>query len=153
LLFVAIALVLFQFREIEKLMNDTYAPPPTPSAKSPIAEAPPAAAAVSPTLPTTTASAVPAVAVVGADCSPVGSTGTTANGNTVYCSTLEGTAASIWSVTQGVVPAPTITVTTAATDEPLPAEEESPVRVCMQETGRTLRECLEAIRASNRAGH
>ena len=43
--------------------------------------------------------------------------------------------------------------TTAATDEPLPTEEESPVRVCMQETGRTLRECLEAIRASNRAGH
>jgi serine/threonine protein kinase, bacterial len=155
LLFVAIALVLFQFREIERLMNDTYTPPPT-SATSPIAEAPPAAPAVSPTPPTTTAttaSATPAVAVVGADCSPVGSTGTTANGNTVYCSTLEGTAASIWSVTQGVVPAPTITVTTAATDEPLPAEEESPVRVCMQETGRTLRECLEAIRASNRAGH
>jgi len=153
LLFVAIALVLFQFREIERLMNDTYTPP---SATSPIAEAPPAAPAVSPTPPTTTAttaSAAPAVAVVGADCSPVGSTGTTANGNTVYCSTLEGTGASIWSVTQGVVPAPTITVTTAATDEPLPAEEESPVRVCMQETGRTLRECLEAIRASNRAGH
>jgi serine/threonine protein kinase, bacterial len=153
LLFVAIGLVLLQFREIERLMNDTYTPPPTEPATAPRAEAPPAAPAVSPTAPTTTASATPAVAVVGADCSPVGSTGTTANGNTVYCSTLEGTGASIWSVTQGVVPAPTITVTTAATDEPLPSEEESPVRVCMQETGRTLRECLEAIRASNRAGH
>jgi serine/threonine-protein kinase len=82
----------------------------------------------------------------------VGSDGTTANGNTVYCSTLEGTGASIWSVTQGMVPAPTITVTTQATDAPVAADEESPVRVCMQETGRTLRDCLEAIRASNRAG-
>jgi serine/threonine protein kinase, bacterial len=153
LLFVAIALVLLQFREIERLMNDTYTPPPTEPVASPTAEAAPAAPGVSPRAPTTTASATPSVAVVGADCSPLGSTGTTANGNTVYCSTLEGTSASIWSVTQGVVPAPTITVTTAATDEPLPAEEESPVRVCMQETGRTLRECLEAIRASNRAGH
>jgi serine/threonine-protein kinase len=156
LLLVAIVLVLFQFRMIEKLMNDTYTPPPTTPAMSPTAEVPPAAPAVSPARPTTTAttaSAAPAVAVVGADCSPLGSTGTTANGNTVYCSTLAGTSASIWSVTQGVVPAPTITVTTAATDEPLPTEEESPVRVCMQETGRTLRECLEAIRASNRAGH
>ena len=75
-------------------------------------------------------------AVVGADCSPVGSTATTANGNTVYCSTLESTGATIWSTSQGEVPAPTVTVTTEVTDEPLPIEEETPVRVCMQETGR-----------------
>ena len=30
LLFVAIALVLIQFREIEKLLNDDYTPPPSP---------------------------------------------------------------------------------------------------------------------------
>jgi serine/threonine protein kinase, bacterial len=152
LLFVAIGLVLIQFREIERLMNDTYTPPPSPTATPPRAEPPPAP----PVSPATTAgaspSAAPAAAVVGADCAPVGSDGTTANGNTVYCSTLEGTGASIWSVTQGVVPAPTITVTTQATDAPVAADEESPVRVCMQETGRTLRDCLEAIRASNRAG-
>jgi serine/threonine-protein kinase len=65
---------------------------------------------------------------------------------------LEGTGASIWSVTQGVVPAPTITVTTQATDEPLPVAEEAPVRVCMQETGKTRRQCREDIRASNQAG-
>jgi serine/threonine protein kinase, bacterial len=157
LLLVAIALVLIQFREIEKLLNDDYTPSPRPPATSPRAEAPPAlppppsGSTPSPTT-TTTASVAPAAAVVGADCSPVGDTATTANGNTVYCSTLEGTGASIWSVTQGVVPAPTITVTTQATDEPLPVGEEAPVRVCMQETGKTRRQCREDIRASNQAG-
>jgi serine/threonine-protein kinase len=152
LLLVAIALVLIQFHEIEKLMNDTYTPPPTPPSTAPRAAAPPAPRQSQPTIATVTASAVPSAAVVGADCSPVGGTATTANGNTVYCSTLEGTGASIWSVNQGVIPAPTITVTTQATDEPLPAEEETPVRVCMQETGKTRRECREAIRASNQGG-
>jgi serine/threonine-protein kinase len=154
LLLVAIALVLIQFREIEKLLNDDYTPPPTPTATAPRAEAPPPPPPPASSAPTsTTASAAPSAAVVGADCSPVGDTATTANGNTVYCSTLEGTGASIWSVTQGVVPAPTITVTTQATDEPLPLDEETPVRVCMQETGKTRRECRDAIRASNEAGN
>jgi serine/threonine-protein kinase len=154
LLLVAIALVLIQFHEIEKLMNDTYTPPPAPPSAAPRAEAPPAPPPSQPATATVTASAsaAPSAAVVGADCSPVGGTATTANGNTVYCSTLEGTGASIWSVNQGVIPAPTITVTTQATDEPLPAEEETPVRVCMQETGKTRRECREAIRASNEGG-
>ena len=83
----------------------------------------------------------------------MGSTATTANGNTVYCSTLESTGASIWSTSQGEVPPPTVTVTTEVTDEPLPIEEETPVRVCMQETGKTRRECREAIRASNEGGN
>ena len=156
LLVVAIALVLIQFREIEKLLNDDYTPSPTPPATSPRADAPPAPAPP-PTEATTTvtasASAAPSPPVVGADCSPLGSSATTANGNTVYCSTLEGTGASIWSTSQGQVPAPTITVTTQATDEPLPLQEETPVRVCMQETGQTRRECREAIRASNEAGN
>jgi len=34
-----------------------------------------------------------------------------------------------------------------------PLEEETPVRVCMQETGKTRRECREAIRASNDGGN
>jgi serine/threonine-protein kinase len=45
------------------------------------------------------------------------------------------------------VPSPT--VTTAPTDEPLPIEEESPVRVCMQQTGQTRLRCREQIRRSN----
>ena len=98
-------------------------------------------------------SAAPDVGVVGASCSPVGATATTANGNTVHCSTLQSTGASIWSVNQGEIPPPTITVTTEVTDEPLPLDQETPVRVCMQETGKTRRECREAIRASNEGGN
>jgi serine/threonine-protein kinase len=146
LLLVAIALVLIQFHEIEKLMNDTYTPPPEPPERASRASSP----ALPPSQPTTvTASATPSAAVVGANCSPVGASATTANGNTVYCSTLQSTGASIWSVNQGVVPPPTVTVTTEVTDEPLPVEEETPVRVCMQETGKSRRDCREAIRASN----
>ena len=36
---------------------------------------------------------------------------------------------------------PTVTVHHELTDGPLPMEEETPVRVCMQETGKTRREC------------
>ncbi|RDH76500.1 serine/threonine protein kinase [Mycolicibacterium moriokaense] len=153
LLLIAIALVLVQFREIERLLNDTYTPPPSPPpATSPQALPPPPPPPPSTTTVTTSATAAPAAAVVGANCSPVGATAITANGNTVYCSTLQSTGASIWSTSQGEVPAPTVTVTTDATDEPLPFQEETPVRVCMQETGRTRRECREAIRASNEGG-
>jgi serine/threonine-protein kinase len=89
--------------------------------------------------------------VIGADCSPVGGTATTANGSTAYCSNLQGTGATIWSLTQGEVAAPTA-MTTQATDEPLASAEENPVRVCMQQTGHTRRQCREEIRASNEAG-
>jgi serine/threonine-protein kinase len=46
------------------------------------------------------------------------------------------------------VPSPT--VTTEPTEAPVPIEEESPVRVCMQQTGQTWLRCREDIRRSNR---
>ena len=154
LLLAAIALVLIQFREIERLLNDDYTAPPSPPVASPKVESPPPPPPpASTTTVTTSAPAAPAAAVVGANCSPIGATATTANGNTVYCSTLQSTGAAIWSVNQGEIPPPTVTVTTEVTDEPLPLEEEAPVRVCMQETGKTRRECREAIRASNEGGN
>lgn len=152
LLLIAIALVLVQFREIEKLLNDDYTPERPTTATSPPAATSPAPAPPPATEATTTAAAAaPTAPIVGADCSPAGTSATTANGNTVYCSTLAGTDATIWSVNQGVVPEPTVTVTTDPGDEPLSLAEEMPVRVCMQETGQTRRECREAIRASNEA--
>jgi hypothetical protein len=95
--------------------------------------------------PATQLAAAP-VAVIGADCAPLGGTGTTANGATAYCSTLQNTSATIWSLTQGDMASPT--VTTEPTDGPLPIAEESPVRVCMQQTGQTRRQCREDIRRS-----
>jgi serine/threonine protein kinase, bacterial len=41
------------------------------------------------------------------------------------------------------------TVTTEPTDTPLPTEDESPIRVCMQQTGKTRLQCWESIRRSN----
>jgi serine/threonine-protein kinase len=113
-------------------------PPPPEPRSSPTA-----------TTQTTTATITPppAAAVVGANCSPVGSTATTADGSTVYCSTLQPTGDSVWSLTEGDVPSPT--VTTEPTEEPLPYAEENPVRLCMQQTGQTRRECRMDIRESN----
>ncbi len=96
--------------------------------------------------PTTTVASPPA-AVIGADCSPAGSTATTSDGTTAYCSTLQGTSATIWSLTQGEVPSPTVTID--PTETPLPTEQETPLRVCMQQTGQTRRQCRMDILRSN----
>ncbi|KUI35697.1 serine/threonine-protein kinase [Mycobacterium sp. GA-2829] len=127
---VVVAVVEFQRADDER---PTAAPPPTTS--------------------TTTAAPTPttaAPAVIGADCSGVGTTSTTADGSTAYCESLQSTGATIWSLTPGDVPEPTVTV--APTEEVLPFAQESPVRVCMQQTGMTRRECREEIRRSNELG-
>jgi serine/threonine-protein kinase len=85
--------------------------------------------------------------VIGADCLPEGSTAVTASGASAYCSSIQDTDATVWSLTPGAVPIPT--VTTDPAEEPLPAAEEPPVRVCMQQTGQTRRECREQILRSN----
>ncbi|MCW2689308.1 MAG: protein kinase family protein [Mycobacterium sp.] len=41
---------------------------------------------------------------------------------------------------------------TSPTDEPLPPAQESPIRVCMQQTGQDRRQCREDIRRANEAG-
>ncbi|MHC9295866.1 serine/threonine-protein kinase [Mycobacterium sp. LTG2003] len=122
--------------------TSTTTPPNSPP--PPVATPPPTDTV---TVTDTTTSTAQAPAVIGASCAPVGATASTADGATAYCSTLQTTGASIWSLTQGDIPSPT--VTTEPTDEPLPFAEESPVRVCMQQTGMTRRECRESIRRSN----
>jgi serine/threonine protein kinase, bacterial len=144
LLIVAIAVAIFEFRRADRPEATPTANSPTTTALTPAPPPPPAPPPIATTTPTPAAQSA---MVIGANCSPVGSTGTTADGATAYCSTLQTTGASIWSLTEGDVPSPT--VTTEPTDEPLPFLEESPVRVCMQQTGQTRRECRDDIRASN----
>ena len=55
--------------------------------------------------------------------------------------------ASIWSLTQGDIPSPTVTVD--PTEQQLPTADESPVRVCMQQTGKSRLECWMSIRRGN----
>lgn len=157
LLVAAIAVAVFEFRRADE-ERPIATPSPTTStstsATGPTTAAPPQPPSPNPTPATTTtaattsppAAAAPTVAI-GANCSPEGSTATTQDGSTAYCSTLQGSATTIWSLTEGDIASPT--VTTEATDEPLPAAEESPVRVCMQQTGQTRRECRRDIRESN----
>lgn len=167
-----IAAVTVAFLEFERADDERAAPPATTSASRPTttpaapSSAPPPQQTTTapqtvtdtatvtdtptdtpaPTTPPTTPAA-PAAVVIGADCSPVDATGTTSSGRTAYCSNLEGTDATIWSLNQGDVPSPTVTVD--PTEDPLPIAQESPVRVCMQQTGQTRRQCREDIRMSN----
>ncbi|OBB70899.1 serine/threonine-protein kinase [Mycobacterium sp. 852014-52144_SCH5372336] len=124
-------------------------PPPPPPPPTTTATDTPTTTATDDDAATTTAStpADDSAAVIGADCSPEGATAQTDDGSTAYCSTLQSTGATIWSLTEGDVPSPT--VTTEVTDPPLPVAEESPVRVCMEQTGQTRRECRRDIRESN----
>jgi serine/threonine-protein kinase len=133
LLIVAVVVAVMEFRRADD--------------ERPTAAAPTTSASAAP--PTTATSAPPAAApaVVGAECGPVGATSATTDGATAYCGSLQSTGATIWSLTPGDVPEPTVTL--APTEEVLPFAEESPVRVCMQQTGLTRRECREAIRRSN----
>ncbi|MGV0645942.1 serine/threonine-protein kinase [Mycolicibacterium sp. XJ879] len=154
LLVVAVGFALAEFREARNAERLAAAAPTTTSTTS--AAPPPAPAPTTTTTTTeiaettetaTTAAAATPTAVIGAHCSPVGSTGTTEDGSTAYCATLQSTGATIWSLTEGEVPSPTVTV--EPTDEPLPVAEDSPVRVCMEQTGQTRRECRRDIRESN----
>ena len=151
LLVAAITVAVMEFRRADRPEAPTTtanAPTATSPTFTPLPPPPePVQPPTTPSPPPTTAAATP-VAVIGANCSPVGSTATTADGTTAYCSTLQTTGASIWSLRQGDVPSPT--VTTEPTEAPAPIEEESPVRVCMQQTGQTWLRCREDIRRSNR---
>ncbi|BBX58549.1 Serine/threonine-protein kinase PknF [Mycobacterium shottsii] len=157
LLVVAIAVAL---REFERADDERVAPPAATSSSRPS----PTAAKTSTTTATTTAptstststaaatteSVTPApVVVIGAMCSPLGSTGTTKTRATAYCSTLQGTNTTIWSLTEGTVASPTVSATPDPTEPPLPIDQDSPIRICMQQTGQTRHECREDIRRSN----
>jgi len=140
-----VAAIAFALLELNRADSERAAPPSTQATTARFTPLPPPPEP--PPTVTDATTAAPSTVVIGANCSPSGATGTTANGSIAYCSTLQGSGTTIWSLTQGDVASPT--VTTEATDEPLPVVEEAPVRVCMQQTGQTRRQCREDIRRSN----
>ena len=146
LLIAAITVAVIEFRRADR-PESTTAPAQSRTATSPaFTVLPPPQEPVPP--PSTTAPpATPPTVVIGANCTPAGSRGTTADGATAYCSVLQPSGTTVWSLQQGNIPSPT--VTTEATDTPLPTEDESPIRVCMQQTGKTRLQCWESIRRSN----
>lgn len=150
LLCAAVAAAVFELNRADDEERPAAAPTPSstvrPAAPVPTSAAPPATTTPATATSSTTAATTPPV-VIGADCLPEGSTAVTAAGATAYCSSIQDTNATVWSLTPGAVPIPT--VTTDPAEEPLPAAEEPPVRVCMQQTGQTRRECREQILRSN----
>lgn len=96
----------------------------------------------------TSAPEIPVVAI-GANCFPLGSLGTTKTGATAYCSTIAGTNTTIWSLTEGTVSSPTVRSAPEPNETPPPTEQETPVRVCMEQTGQTRLQCLQEIRRGN----
>lgn len=102
------------------------------------------------TAPTDTVTVQPTpTAVIGSDCNEPGASGTTADGATAYCTKLQYTDRYLWSVHSDEIPNPVVTSSpTSPIAAPL-TETESPVRVCMQETGHTRLRCAEEILRGN----
>ena len=123
------------------------APTTTTSSVVPLPPPAPATTTTTTDTPTDTVTVQPTpTAVIGSDCTEAGATGTTADGATAYCTQLQYTNRYLWSVHQDVIPNPV--VTSSPTVAP-PTENESPVRICMQETGHTRLRCAEEILRGN----
>lgn len=110
--------------------------PPSSRVSSPSPKAPP--------------QAPPPRAVVGARCTTPGATGVTADGATAYCSRLQYTDRRLWSLQPGDIRNPALSAPPAT---PPPADDEAPVRICMQQTGRTWDLCANDIHSANQSRH
>ncbi|AQA06727.1 serine/threonine protein kinase [Mycobacterium sp. MS1601] len=101
------------------------------------------------TATTSTANTTPAAAAtaaVGAECSEAGATGVTADGATVYCANLQYTDRYLWSTSPGQIANPVLSTSPTT---PVPFETESPVRICMEQTGHSRLRCAEDILRGN----
>jgi len=131
----AIAVAAVAFVVVDRGRNHSAEPTPKPSAT------PTAAATLSPgnlTLP---------VVVVGANCATLGAAGITQAGAPAYCAHLTSTNAAIWSLYPGEISNPTLTA--GPSDQVYPSQTESPVLVCMEQTGRSRVTCHDDILQSN----
>jgi serine/threonine protein kinase, bacterial len=135
LLLVAVAFAIGEFTAERETGTDTTRPPATPTATPTTA-----------TTPTTTATQ--AAATVGGDCTAAGATGISANGATVYCANLQYTDRYLWSMSPGEIANPVLSTSPAV---PPPYETESPVRLCVEQTGQTRLRCAEDILRGNNA--
>ncbi|AKK28135.1 serine/threonine-protein kinase [Mycobacterium sp. EPa45] len=149
---VAAAFIAGRNRGEDVAANDVRTSTTTTSSTTPVAPPPPppppvtTTPSVSATTDTVTVAPTP-TAVIGSDCREPGATGTTADGATAYCTQLQYTDRYLWSVHQDTIPNPVIT---SSPTTPPPTENESPVRICMQETGHTRLRCAEEILRGNR---
>ena len=157
LLVIAVALGVREYVRADD--EEHAAPAKTPNLSTAQSPSPVTTQQTAPTTTGTAASASPAgpaavvplpVVAIGAVCSPLGSTGTTKTGATAYCSKLQDSNATIWSLTENTVASATVSAPPEPSESPVPAEQEGPIRVCMQQTGQTRRHCREEITSGQR---
>jgi serine/threonine protein kinase, bacterial len=130
----AIAAAAVAFVVIDRGRSHSAEPKPKPS--------PPAASpALSP------GSVALPVVVVGANCATLGAAGLTQAGAPAYCAHLTSANATIWSLYPGEVSTPTLTA--GPHEQVYPSETESPVLVCMEQTGQSRVSCHDDILQSN----
>ncbi|WP_099020773.1 serine/threonine-protein kinase [Mycolicibacterium palauense] len=121
-------------------------PPPAPlPPSSPATEIITTVVTTEPTEPTTEPTTGDTV-VVGANCAEPGATGVTADGTRAYCANLQYTDRYLWSVSPGEIRNP---VWTTPPGGPVAADDESPVRICMEQTGHSRLRCAEEILRGN----
>lgn len=157
LLLAAIAVAAVEFNRADREVPAAAPSSPNPPASSTTSSPPPVPAPPPMATPTqatetvtdTVSTPAPSAVVIGANCAPLDSTAATESGATAYCSSIPGSGATIWSLTQGQVPTPSSIPPPDPTEEPLPTEEAFPVLTCMEQTGQTRRECRRDIRAGN----
>lgn len=87
------------------------------------------------------------VVAIGANCATLGAAGITEDYKPAFCSTLPASSASVWSLYPGEIASPT--ATPAPGDEVYPPETETPVLVCMEQTGQSRLDCRDDIVAGN----
>jgi len=80
------------------------------------------------------------VVVVGANCGTLGAAGITDGGAPAYCAHLPTADKTIWSLYPGEISSPTVTAG---------PNDEAPVLVCMEQTGKTSLDCHDDILQSN----
>lgn len=150
LLVIAVAMAI---REYERADEEEHAAPGARTSSATTST--PASAPAQQITPTasgsaTTGPAVPLpVVAIGAVCAPLGSTGMTKTGATAYCSKLQDSDTTIWSLTENTVASATVSSAPEPSESPVPTEQEGPIRICMQQTGQTRRQCREEILRSN----
>lgn len=154
LLIVAVAFVAGRFRGEDVVDQELHTT--TSSASSTTVSSTTSTSATSTTSATTSTSTAAtdtvtdtvtaAAVVIGARCGSPGATATTADGTTAYCSQLQYTDRYLWSASQGEIPNPVVTDSPVAAP---PSEDESPVRICMQQTGHTRFRCAQEILRGN----
>lgn len=87
------------------------------------------------------------VVAVGANCGTEGAAGITEDYKPAFCSKLPTTGTTVWSLYPGEIASPTMTA--APGDEVYAPETESPVLVCMEQTGQSRLDCRDGIVSGN----